>query len=554
MDEELKNTIPLAGNEPSPREIQGMGKSLSDDDLLVHMTPEEEETLSQAQGGRILHPELNMPYFSRLNEVINSNPKVKEAIDLAFKGFDKSKNKEKVVDDIHNMLEKKFGDLPMANSSENLSPEANKLQSMGEYNDSVLCVMPKELLYYFWDKLPEGVDEDILVNKKTGLPQFFWASLLKGALSIVGGVVGTIIAPGFGTAIGSGLGSMLGSRISNTFVPEEEKESWMQTLGGGLLAGGLGYLGGGAYSNGLTNTANSLLSGAIPESLKYAVPALTSVAAGSYLKENAENERNAESFGKSENKRIEEANKERILYREKEQNRIDKYNEEMAKERAEQKALEKEYHEQRRQEYARHMAKFYPQAKNGNFRSHQMVNTLVPIHDKNGQVIGQEYVNQYLNKDAPRQYFKKGGIVNEGNIDSSSFIKGDSSGQEDNIHVDVPKGSYVIDAATVSHLGDGNSLAGKKILDEFVSKFDHHEKRVVIEPFVPCALSSGEYVITREIVELIGKGNIDKGHAKLKAAIKKIREDKGVKKTEIPKPAKHIFHYLREKKINNRRA
>ena len=59
---------------------------------------------------------------------------------------------------------------------------------------------------------------------------------------------------------------------------------------------------------------------------------------------------------------------------------------------------------------------------------------------------------------------------------TEGFIDDDSGGMDDAITVPGPRGDvglsggeYVLTADTVSNIGDGNSLAGKKLLDQFVA-------------------------------------------------------------------------------------
>jgi hypothetical protein len=142
--------------------------------------------------------------------------------------------------------------------------------------------------------------------------------------------------------------------------------------------------------------------------------------------------------------------------------------------------------------------------------------------------------------------YKKGGRVDDVRsmppMNSCMLIEGHEPGQKDNIYIDVPKGSRILDARTVSDIGDGNTEAGAKIILDYIDKcpIDYHKKY----DYVQCALSAGEVGIVPEAVEYIGRGSIDKGHKKLDAFVKKLRADKKHSIHDIPKKTKSIEYYL----------
>ena len=57
----------------------------------------------------------------------------------------------------------------------------------------------------------------------------------------------------------------------------------------------------------------------------------------------------------------------------------------------------------------------------------------------------------------------------------AGYVGGDTGGQDDRIPAWLSDGEYVMDANTVSALGDGNNAAGAKRLDEFRQKLLHHK-------------------------------------------------------------------------------
>lgn len=98
------------------------------------------------------------------------------------------------------------------------------------------------------------------------------------------------------------------------------------------------------------------------------------------------------------------------------------------------------------------------------------------------------------------------------------------AGRTDHIPAHVPSGSYVIPADHVSHLGQGNSLAGGKVLDRIfkthstIPKPPAPMKRAdggeVSEP-VPIIIAGGEYVLHPDQVREIGHGDLNSGHEAL---------------------------------------
>ena len=62
---------------------------------------------------------------------------------------------------------------------------------------------------------------------------------------------------------------------------------------------------------------------------------------------------------------------------------------------------------------------------------------------------------------------------------------------------------------------------------------------------IPCALSSGEFVITPEAILGIGNGVLKKGHKILEHFIKEIRAHKGMQVSKIPPASKDLQVYIR---------
>lgn len=147
--------------------------------------------------------------------------------------------------------------------------------------------------------------------------------------------------------------------------------------------------------------------------------------------------------------------------------------------------------------------------------------------------------------------YKKGGKV------IGVEIKGKGTGQSDDIPRTTKENSWVWDATTVAHAGDGTTNAGQKAIKKFeeliVSKKLPHVKEVIKESIkskplrnVPCALSNGERVTPPEIVAAAGDGSFDRGSAILKKMTRELRSHKASKGLELPPAAHDLTVYYKK--------
>lgn len=125
--------------------------------------------------------------------------------------------------------------------------------------------------------------------------------------------------------------------------------------------------------------------------------------------------------------------------------------------------------------------------------------------------------------------FKKGGIVERiidiGIPTKSSYISGIGGGQDDKLKTQLPDKAYMVDASTISDLGDGNSEAGANTIDNTIDAL----------------ISSGEYYISPEDVARFGKV----GAKRLDALVKNVRKHKRGGGVKLPPKAKSFSNYLR---------
>lgn len=206
--------MPAQGGQPSYEEFMQPMKTydkMSENDTLFHCNSQELDALNKAQGGEIIERELNIPIYTKLGEMINSDPKVKETLALAFKGFFNSKDPSKTSRDLINYVDKDLPPVPSMHEETQLAPELEEIRRKGLGTDHDLAIMPKDLLYFIWENMPDSIPMEERLNPDTGLPQFFLDKLFQGVLPVIGGVVGNLFAPGIGGAVGGFAGSALGS-------------------------------------------------------------------------------------------------------------------------------------------------------------------------------------------------------------------------------------------------------------------------------------------------------------------------------------------------------
>ncbi len=148
----------------------------------------------------------------------------------------------------------------------------------------------------------------------------------------------------------------------------------------------------------------------------------------------------------------------------------------------------------------------------------------------------------------------------EANQPSSGFMGASVAGRTDRLPVAVAADSYVIPADVVSGLGQGNSLAGARILNEALrtgpwgTPVNVHETRAnAPRPpheftetdsaggkthHMPIIVAGGEFIVSPEAVRRVGEGDTDKGHKRLHEMVKRVRAHTIKKTKSLPQPKK----------------
>jgi hypothetical protein len=125
------------------------------------------------------------------------------------------------------------------------------------------------------------------------------------------------------------------------------------------------------------------------------------------------------------------------------------------------------------------------------------------------------------------------------------YADGGGTGQSDDIPAMLHDGDYVMDAETVSALGDGSSKAGRKVLDEFRGRVPHRDVPQG-EP-VPAQIADGEYVFPSAFVTALGKGDNKRGAEILDGLRERLRKHKRAAPVDkIPPKAKSPLDYIRK--------
>jgi hypothetical protein len=459
--------------------------------ILAHMSKDEVKDLSRAQGGYEVNEYLNIPQFFRLGELLQIDG-VKDKVRLAFDGYKQSPiaDRKRIRNEIDGINEKDMGrELPLPVDSKNSSPEISELADNGVQGDTQIVALSPEVYDFFKDTLGK-VD----LNNEDGLPQFGLGSFL---CSLVGGVLGSLVLPGVGTAIGAGVGNLGGSYVEDWIDPNNENKdkSFLERMPGALMSGGLGYLGAkgldGFKSDGFSGALSSM-GGSLEKFAPYAIPAMqfAGLADEQYRKNRDQS----------------------------------KYGSEMEDYLAQRHGIMNQLH-----------------------------NQFTGLRDyKTGQLLSEKETPQEKKK----MKFSRGGsafpkheidleIENLDTPHDSFFAEGETGGQQDNVHVDLPHGSFVLDANTVSAVGDGNSIAGRNKIREMLNRLNVGIGEITNQTkLVPAAISSGEFTIYPHHVSALGDGDLKAGHKKLKSFVKNLRKDKKMNVLDIPPEAKDLSIYL----------
>lgn len=118
------------------------------------------------------------------------------------------------------------------------------------------------------------------------------------------------------------------------------------------------------------------------------------------------------------------------------------------------------------------------------------------------------------------------------------------AGRTDHLPMHVPSGSYVIPADIVSASGEGNTMAGFKIMNRIFGSRGGAPKgygeggAVHDGELVPIIAAGGEYVIHPAAIVRIGGGDLNRGHQELDDFVKDLRSKTVKTLQKLPGPKK----------------
>jgi len=117
------------------------------------------------------------------------------------------------------------------------------------------------------------------------------------------------------------------------------------------------------------------------------------------------------------------------------------------------------------------------------------------------------------------------------------------AGRTDHLPMHVPSGAYVIPADIISAMGEGNTMAGFKIMNDITKMYGGIPKAFadggMAGEKVPIVAAGGEYVIPPEVVINIGNGDMESGHTELDDFVTKMRAKTVDTLKKLPGPKKN---------------
>lgn len=514
--------------------------------ILCHFSEAELEGLDNLQGGPSIDPSTGLREYSKLAELIE-NPEIQNV----FKQVNEEvKSQGEVSPHLHEIYkEAEQTSLPFKKVPEDSEEPAHALEELGRHGDTLLALVPLNLASFLCDLKGEAT-----LNPKTGLLEFFLGKIVRAVTrpiarvvnAVTGGrgneivrIAGTIGGALLGTLYGQpGIGAGIGNALASYGTGKGFGQSaWSGLKNYGLATGihgagqALGLNSATPYTAGLFGGSNPLMSayygatqgtglaasnaptlaqvaGAPTTPAATATPGILGGLQGlatsplglmagvgglSYLGSKKHHEH--------EKKRVDEHNRE----------------------------IEKQKHEQGFNlpwEYAPRpeRLKRNPKYEHGNGETY--------------------YIHSY----------REGGQIKSST--ESSKIVGKGNGQDDAIKTTIPEKSYIIDATTVAHLGDGSSSSGLKVLEETAKKIKSKFPKPLVNEVtkvvkktckqVPVRVANEEFKFDPVTVTLAGHGDAKKGAEVFKTMVHNIRKHKASNGLGLPPRAKDPLAYMQK--------
>lgn len=116
-------------------------------------------------------------------------------------------------------------------------------------------------------------------------------------------------------------------------------------------------------------------------------------------------------------------------------------------------------------------------------------------------------------------------------------IRHDGPGRTDDTNIHVKGDSFVVPADVISHLGQGNTAAGFKVLEQMFPPEAEAVHRAT-GGTVPIVAAGGEFVVPPEHVARLGGGDLKRGHGVLRHFVLNARKAAIRTLQKLPGPAR----------------
>lgn len=483
--------------------------------VVAHFSSEELDELDKMQGGPQYDPQTGLRHYFPLHEAF-SNPETGPMLD---KLVQESLGSESFA---------KGGKVDHPGRPHD--PELEKLRREGRHGDDELAIITPFLL----DKFSSWSDQGPNINPESGLPEFWsFGNVFKSIVRVAAPIVGAIL----GGPVGGALGGFLGSKATGQSTQGAFKNAF---LGGGIplaamaapaimgAVSGSGAPGGlGGFLNIAGKMMGSPLSGnvagaAMPgvvnaSTVGQMLPAAaygTNMAAGVAPIASAA----PGAGGGILSTLLQGAGKALPMLGSAAL---------MAKGARDEKKMQTQYERERREEREaerRRMGFDAPFTPREAF-DYGNPEVLTPAE------MGRGYI--------PRSFSYAAG---------GGAIRGHGKGQEDNITTSIPEDSYIIDASTVSDIGDGSTEAGFEELDRYFGVSSPSSSSYISKAHggrIPAKVSNGEYELTPEQVTQLGHGSNERGVKILDRLVNEVRKKKRNSGQQLPPKAKSVEGYIK---------
>jgi|SRR5882672_1436846 len=475
--------------------------------IIGHFKLPELIELDEAQGGINIDPETKLRDYRPLSKFIQ-NPEIREAITHAFSQENKQSYAQGgQVEEIGRPTD----------------PELEKLRIEGRHGDTELAIITPELLEMFtvWSgKKPT-------TNPETDCPEFFkFGNFFKSLVRVVGTALGPIT--GF---LGSKLtGQSTGAALKNAGIgfalplAAMAAPSIIGALGGGGAgAGGAGGFLGNLFSAGASGGGGGLLANL--SSVGNMMPGMGGQAAMQGVSQMA-SQAAPQAAGQMGGGILGSLVKGLPLLG---------AGLMMAKGHQEDKRNASEFENKQKQESEaiRNRLGF-----NSSLKPAKPFEYGTPNFNISKDDYERGRIPQFFNYDLAEQHAAQGGA-----------IRGNGKGQQDNIHRKIPDGSYIIDASTVSDMGDGSTEGGFQELDGYFGKSTSRKSTHQSGGgYINAMVSNGEYDIPPSKVSALGKGSNERGARLLDKLVKDVRKIKRNSGEKLPPKSKGVHGYLKRLK------